>query len=63
MKPIFSVPLFGLDSEDMAPQRICFAAADQTLLLTGTLNGDIIRADLKKAEGHQSEILTCSSVI
>lgn len=54
MKPIYIVPLFGLDSEGVSPQKLCFASNSCTNLIAGSLNGDLVLADLKKAEGKDS---------
>lgn len=57
MKPVYTVPLFGLDSEDSALQSLCFTPSNPKQLLAGTLNGDVILADLNKAEGVEWPVL------
>ena len=51
MRPVFSVPLFGMESEAVALHRLCFSIDSPSHLLAGSLTGDIFQADLKKAEG------------
>ena len=63
MRPVFSVPLFGMESEAVALHRLCFSVDWPTHLLAGSLTGDIFQADLKKAEGGLTFLLLTHIVV